>query len=222
MTIYTGQVGDKTNRSGGLMDFQLSLTEYSAKYKVSISTLRRRIKKGELVFIQESGKYMLPNIPYDELLGGNTAPPTHNMADRGPNNAPPQESIQYSAAAKAPFLEPLGLDLSFMSAGNYDQSMDEEDLEENLRENLGENISDYSNPVDYGRQEGPVESRSEELIELKKAYTAVLSEKEEQILQLKQHIVDLQTLNKALDSEVDRLKESNSLGLQTSFMKHSF
>ncbi|MGH1469522.1 MAG: hypothetical protein ACRBBP_11740, partial [Bdellovibrionales bacterium] len=65
--------------------------------------------------------------------------------------------------------------------------------------------------------------KSEELIELKKAYTLVLSEKEEQILQLKQHIVDLQTLNKALENEVGRLgKSQESSSLKTSFIKHTF
>lgn len=202
MTIYTSQVGGKTNRPGGLMNFQLSLTEYSAKYKVSISTLRRRIKKGELSFIQEAGKYILPDLPFDELLGDNIVPPTHIMADRGFNNAPPQESTHYTAAA--PFLEPLGMDLSF------------EPTEEVTR------VTPVTSQINQISQTSQPQQRSEELVELKKAYTLVLGEKEEQIIQLKQHIVDLQTLNKALDTEVDRLKDIGSTGLKTSFIKHRF
>ena len=65
------------------------------------------------------------------------------------------------------------------------------------------------------------------LEELKEAYTKVLSEKESQILQLKQHIVDLQTLNKALENEADRLKselDKSDLDkpFKTSFSKYDF
>ncbi len=172
------------------MSFQLSLTEYSAKYKVSISTLRRRIKKGELSFVQEAGKYILPDVPYDELLGDNTVPPIYTTTDRGSDIAPPQKSTYQTAAV--PFLEPLGLDLSFETAMPKAQEV--------------------SQP----------KPKSEELVELKKAYTLVLSEKEEQILQLKQHIVDLQTLNKALENEIDRLNKKQSSSLNTSFIKHTF
>ena len=42
------------------MDSQkLTLNEYSNKYKVSVSTLRRRIKSGSLSAIYEDGKYFL-------------------------------------------------------------------------------------------------------------------------------------------------------------------
>ena len=37
----------------------LSLTEYSTKYRVSVSTLRRRIKSNDVVFQFENGKYFL-------------------------------------------------------------------------------------------------------------------------------------------------------------------
>lgn len=41
----------------------LSLAEYSSKYKVSISTLRRRIKSRKAENIYEDGKYYLKNSP---------------------------------------------------------------------------------------------------------------------------------------------------------------
>lgn len=41
----------------------LSLTEYSTKYNVSISTLRRRIKSGELPSRLDDGKYYLKDTP---------------------------------------------------------------------------------------------------------------------------------------------------------------
>ena len=37
----------------------IALTEYSNKYNISISTLRRRIRTGLITFRQESGKYFL-------------------------------------------------------------------------------------------------------------------------------------------------------------------
>ena len=44
------------------------------------------------------------------------------------------------------------------------------------------------------------------LNELKKAYTQILQEKEEQILHLKEEVTDLKTLVRVLESENDRLK----------------
>ncbi len=183
-------MGDKVNKSGGLMNFQLSLTEYSAKYKVSISTLRRRIKKRELLYVQEAGKYILPDIPYDKLLGDSIAHPTRSVTDRGPDIVPSQKTNQ--AAVVSP-LESLGLDLSFKKEKN------------------NKPFSQTTNEV-----------KSKALMELKKAYTLVLSEKEEQILQLRQHISDLQTLNKAFENEIHRLEQKNLTGLKTSFIKHAF
>ena len=46
------------------------------------------------------------------------------------------------------------------------------------------------------------------LSDLKKAYTQVLHEKEEQIMYLREEIVDLKTLIKVLESENSRLRES--------------
>lgn len=44
------------------------------------------------------------------------------------------------------------------------------------------------------------------LNELKKAYTLILQEKEEQILQLKEETADLKTLVRVLESENDRMR----------------
>jgi hypothetical protein len=45
------------------------------------------------------------------------------------------------------------------------------------------------------------------LTELKKAYTLILSEKEEQILDLKGEVSDLKTLVRVLESENERLSK---------------
>lgn len=41
----------------------LALTEYSNKYRISVSTLRRRIKSGVLEHLYEEGKYLLRDEP---------------------------------------------------------------------------------------------------------------------------------------------------------------
>ena len=48
----------------------LPLFEYSAKYGVSVSTLRRRIRQKSLHFRLDQGKYLVADVPLDrELLG---------------------------------------------------------------------------------------------------------------------------------------------------------
>lgn len=45
------------------LDNWLSLTDYSHKYRVSISTLRRRIKTSQIDFKKDHGKYLLKDVP---------------------------------------------------------------------------------------------------------------------------------------------------------------
>lgn len=73
----------------------LSLMEYSAKYRVSLSTLRRRIKSGEIEYKFIEGKYLLKNSP---LLTGQAgsetiAPPTQALS-----RPQPPASIELPAA----------------------------------------------------------------------------------------------------------------------------
>jgi hypothetical protein len=51
--------------------------------------------------------------------------------------------------------------------------------------------------------------------EIKKAYTQVLHEKEEQIFQLKEEVSDLKTLVKVLESEIKRLTSSDSIEMNS-------
>lgn len=63
----------------------LPITEYAGKYRVSISTLRRRIKSGEVEYSFQEGKYLLRDGP------PKAAPhPTSNSASV--TVAPPQVS----------------------------------------------------------------------------------------------------------------------------------
>lgn len=162
------------------MNFNLSLTEYSAKYKVSVSTLRRRIKKDEIPFNKREGKYLLPDMDFD------------NLQDMDNGDVAPPATASSTTKLASNVASPQQVDLN--SAGLFVE--------------------------DIHRKSFSQESQND----LKKAYAQILNEKEEQILHLKQHIVDLQTLNKALENEIERLSEESSDFdfPKTSFTKHTF
>lgn len=169
------------------MDYQLSLTEYSAKYKVSVSTLRRRIKKDEVAFIKNDGKYLLPDIAYDNLLNASSQ-----------NIAPPQRKLSINEVDSGEIIVPPLKD----------------DNESEFLSKALDNVDDY--PIEK-------EVKTNNLTEIKRAYSLILNEKEEQILQLRQHIVDLQTLNRTLENEIDRLENEQVFNSsKTSFLKHEF
>ena len=53
---------------------RLQLSEYSNKYKVSVSTLRRRIKAGEIQYDFEDGKYWLLDAPIEKYARNRNRP----------------------------------------------------------------------------------------------------------------------------------------------------
>ncbi len=109
----------------------ISLMDYSNKYHVSMSTLRRRIKNHDLKYHLKAGKYYLSDTPM-------TTQPEEEVSNQVP----------------------------------FEKNTDNSDV--------------------Y-------------LQELKKAYTMVLHEKEEQIQILKEEIADLKTLVSVLETENQRL-----------------
>lgn len=129
----------------------LILTDYASKYKVSVSTLRRRIKAGQIAFKFEDGKYLL----HDEAPGAEPAR-AHEL---------PAPSTPQSLAAEGKLKE------------------------------LGES------------GEEPILSTATRLLnELKRAYSSILQEKEEQMIQLKEEVSDLKTLVRVLESDNDRMR----------------
>ena len=143
----------------------LPLTDYSTKHKVSISTLRRRIKTEEIRYKFEDGKYLI----LDEPVG------THQRVHR--------PSLQNSEVA-----------LVSAQCGAHGV----------IRESAP---SFGFQPLKT--EEGPIISEANRLlIELKRAYTQVLQEKEEQILQLKEEASDLKTLVRVLEAENERLSKA--------------
>lgn len=134
----------------------LTLTDYSAKYRVSLSTLRRRIKAGEIESKFTEGKYLLKDGPL------------HVASTSSETIAPPtsvSSQVQVSKAAPA------------ATASEVDQDQ-------------------------FWRTTQSL------LNEIKKAYSLILQEKEEQLLQLKDEVADLKTLVRVLEDDNTRLKSS--------------
>lgn len=137
----------------------LPLAEYSMKHKVSISTLRRRIKTEDIQYRLEDGKYFI----FD------TDPTATTIASGNTTTNSNSEAHRPSLKSETP--EPAAVAAS------------------------GESVITAANRL---------------LTDLKKAYTQVLQEKEEQILSLKEEISDLRTLVRVLESENQRLAQKNS------------
>lgn len=153
-------------------DSWLPLTEYSTKHKISVSTLRRRIKADDIKFRFEDGKYFI----MDEPMG------THQRVHR-----PSQESD----------LALVGAHQGMMMKGNETMSASKD---EPRAQDLQEKTAKIN-------KDEPILTAANKLLnELKKAYTQILQEKEEQIFQLKDEVSDLKTLVRVLESENERLK----------------
>ncbi|MFS4458897.1 hypothetical protein [Bdellovibrio sp. HCB2-146] len=144
-------------------DSWLPLMDYSTKHKISVSTLRRRIKANDIKYRFEDGKYFI----MDEPMG------THQRVHR-----PSQESD--------PAL--VGAHQGMMMKG----------------QGMAQDLNDKS--VKVNKEEPILTAANKLLNELKKAYTQILQEKEEQILHLKEEVTDLKTLVRVLESENDRLR----------------
>lgn len=140
----------------------LPLMEYSSKYRVSLSTLRRRIKSGEIEHKFHDGKYLLKDGPLTLTASGSEtiAPPSSLGAQ---NQVPVEPRVQ-------------------------------------------------SVPADP--ESDPYWRTTQGLLnEIKKAYSLILQEKEEQILQLKEEVADLKTLVRVLEDENTRLKNTTTPSL---------
>lgn len=138
----------------------LPLTDYSTKYKVSVSTLRRRIKTEDIRFRFEDGKYLLLDEPPTNPQRNHRPSLVQDQVSQRPETSEPRSEIELRLQQRA-------------------------DL-----------------------QDEPVLVAANKLLnELKKAYTQILQEKEEQILQLKKEVTDLKTLVRVLEGENVRLKQ---------------
>ena len=155
----------------------LPLTEYSSKYRVSVSTLRRRIKADDIKYQFADGKYLIFDV----------APlSTPSTEEREIETRPSQKAEHRPSPAN-----PAGV-------GAQKEKSRIPDLAVN---------SAPSNSRNDGVDEPILTAANRLLTELKKAYTLILSEKEEQILYLKGEVADLKTLVRVLESENERLSQ---------------
>lgn len=139
----------------------LPLMEYSNKYRVSLSTLRRRIKAGEIEYKFSDGKYLLKDGPLQASSGSEAIAP--------PSSVSPQNQSSAGSSTPAPAA-----------------AVESPDQDQFWRATQGL------------------------LNEIKKAYSLILQEKEEQILQLKEEVADLKTLVRVLEDNNNRLSKSSS------------
>lgn len=138
----------------------LPLMEYSNKYRVSLSTLRRRIKAGDIEYKFADGKYLLKDGPLSPSSGSEAIAPPPSIG------AQKQEPTREVSAA-----------VSQTESVDHDQ---------------------------FWRATQGL------LNEIKKAYSLILQEKEEQILQLKEEVADLKTLVRVLEDNNSRLAKELS------------
>lgn len=129
----------------------LPLTDYSSKYKVSVSTLRRRIKTEDIQFKFDDGKYFIIDEPVEQNS---------------------QRGHRPSLNSEPPLLV----------------------------------VDKESSSSSASRDEAILDTANRLMHELKKAYSQILQEKEEQLLHLKGEVSDLKTLVRVLESENERLK----------------
>jgi hypothetical protein len=134
----------------------LSLTEYSNKHRVSISTLRRKIKSTEIQFRLDDGKYMILDSEENKFM------------DEGP-------SVNSFSEQNRP----------------------------SLKSEIKPEINNTKPEPQTG--ESVITAANRLLADLKKAYTQVLQDKEAQISELREEMMDLKTLIKVLESENSRL-----------------
>ena len=160
------------------MDSQawLLLTDYASKYRISVSTLRRRIKSHQIPFRFENGKYFLVD-------------------------APPNEASEYSSVAQ-----------EMQRTSHLSQPSTEMTVATPLKdvphvETAETKQAEAELEQAASVKDGPIIQTATKLLnELKRAYSNILHEKEEQIIQLKEEVSDLKTLVRVLEDDNDRLR----------------
>lgn len=173
----------------------LSLAEYSMKHKVSISTLRRRIKAEDIQFKLEDGKYLVLD-SQENLRKSQSAEDQFEVYQTSPSqaNSSTAASITYNLETPDQF-----------RVENIVRSGVEKKIKEASLPSLPK-VPPPSLPTTEAG-ESVLTAANRLLTDLKKAYTQVLQEKEQTISDLREEVSDLKTLIKVLESENDRLRE---------------
>ena len=184
------------------MSHWLPLTEYSSKYRVSLSTLRRRIKAEDIQFRFADGKYLI----IDEPLST-----TSSSAPSLPQQRP-SPSIAEKSSSTVQQHRPSP---SYAKSENFFSDLVKREttstVERSSLKSLAKSANIAAPAIKPSQPDETILSAANKLLaELKKAYSQILQEKEEQILHLKEEVSDLKTLVKVLESDNHRLKYKNS------------
>ena len=180
----------------------LPLTEYSSKHKVSISTLRRRIKADEIKYVFQDGKYLILDEPSgtSQTVHRPSQSSEQTMASAQGNSSP---ASQASPAALAP-AKPAAPAPSFSSVSSSAAPSSKASPVRLTSDATMEWHPELRN-LQAKEDHEPILSAANQLLsQLKRAYTQVLQEKEEQILHLKEEVSDLKTLVRVLEAENER------------------
>jgi hypothetical protein len=195
----------------------LTLLDYSSKYKVSVSTLRRKIKIEDINYRFEDGKYFIS----DEPMGSHHR--IHRPSQKSEFSKMSNPSNQSSRSSQNVFNEGAS-SLQRSRSSNLSHRIQNANLQtqkNHLRDEFvaseKSNQRFHATAYDAQPEANPVENKSvnEESVlnianrllnELKKAYTQVVDEKDKQLIQLKEEIADLKTLVRVLEDENERIK----------------
>ncbi len=202
----------------------LSLAEYSIRHKVSISTLRRRIKAEDIQFRLEDGKYLiLDNQETTSMTSPQFVEDRFDYSTSSPSQANPSSamSVTYNYDTADQFKVE-----NIVKKGHERKSGTQAALSPSFNQAPNQNAS--SGPAGGGSMastagqspsataaqtqnseatESVLTAANRLLTDLKKAYTQVLQEKEQVIAELREEVSDLKTLIKVLESENDRLRD---------------
>jgi hypothetical protein len=179
----------------------LTLMEYSAKYRVSISTLRRRIKASEMEFQFTDGKYLLKDTPISS--GAEVVAP--------PISTQPQNQRQ--PIMNEDFIANLQSPLSLVTKPAPST---------NVMAIVPSPIQENNVPRSIKTEEAVNPTVERLLSEIKKSYSTVLQEKEEHIRQLRSEISDLKTLVQVLEQQNGQLSKSSVSVSNDTFQGNDF
>ncbi len=150
----------------------LPLTDYASKHRISVSTLRRRIKSGQIDFRLEDGKYWIldtgstQNLSNSSQAGAQSSSPPSMVSS---SLSPSLTSSMAESTAEAE-TEPV----AFHAASAIEAAPLMQNAQAKI-EQMKEGSKDHSLP-----QEEPILSSASRLLnELKRAYMSILQEKEE-------------------------------------------
>ncbi len=181
----------------------LSLNEYSNKYKVSISTLRRRLRQGQLSYQVKSGKYFLKDMAFSQALASHSAMSTSPVSAKKPAcgaSSAPSHHISHHISHRTSHRT------SHMPSSIYEketakktftvkqpvQSLVRKPVTQTLKKPLLKESQDSSFYL--------------KILEFQKDFLHKLDKKDQKIAFLQEQIGDLQTLVALLEKENKQLK----------------